>query len=162
MRYYMTEMAAIDAIDEHLIELLQKDARQSSKMLAKQLHVSPTTARRRVRTLIRNGTIRIVAVADPRKLGLNLSAFIALNVEKTDLDSVIEALFILKPITDIWITTGRFDIIVRVRVASVDELSGFLRNEIANISGIRRREVLIYVERVKTRETHRLKRDGHA
>jgi len=162
MCYYVTEMARIDTIDEQLVELLQRDARQSSKVLAKQLHVSPTTIRRRIRTLIENGTIRIVAAADPGKLGLNLSAFIALNVDKNDLDSVIKGLFILKPVTDIWITTGRFDIIIRVRVASVDELSGLLRNEITNISGIRRREILIYMERIKTRETHRLKRDETA
>lgn len=153
--YYMTEMTIIDAIDEQLVKLLQQDARQSSSALAKQLHVSPSAVRRRTRELIKNGTIRIVAVTDPGKLGLNLSAFVALNVDKEVINDIVKALSALKSVTDIFITTGRFDIITRVQVTSVDELSHILRTDVARIEGIRRREVLIYMERVKTRGAQR-------
>ena len=55
-------MVNIDSSDEWLIKILQKDARHSSNVLAKQLKVSPATVRRRVRQLIRHSVMWIKKV----------------------------------------------------------------------------------------------------
>ena len=65
-------MAIEDDIDRQLIRLLEKDARQSSEQLAKKLAVSSTTVRRRLRRLIQQGVLRIVAVVEPKKAGVVL------------------------------------------------------------------------------------------
>jgi len=82
----------MDSLDKKLIELLGRDARQSSEALAKQLNVSPVTIRRRVNKLIQSGVVRIVAVGDPNKLGFPLAAVIAFDVAHEKLDSVMEIL----------------------------------------------------------------------
>ena len=156
--YYVAKMATIDPIDEKLIKLLQFDARQSSEVLAKQLIVSPTTVRSRIRKLLANGTIRIVAVTDPRMWGPYLFAFLAINVEINELDSVVEALSNLKEVVNILITTGRFDIMTLVRTASVEDLSHFMRNDVAKIKGIKSIEIMIYMEGIKTKEHIKLLR----
>ena len=61
----------LDEIDLALLEILQKDAHFTSDELARQLHVSSATVRRRTSKLIREGVMRIVALTDPRKVGLS-------------------------------------------------------------------------------------------
>ncbi|MFQ5874857.1 MAG: Lrp/AsnC family transcriptional regulator [Dehalococcoidia bacterium] len=61
-----------DSLDEQLVHLLEWDARQSSEALAKQLQVSPSTVRRRIRKLMQSGILRTVAFVDPTKLGFPL------------------------------------------------------------------------------------------
>ena len=145
-------MAMLDSIDEKLIRLLQQDARQSSDSLAKQLQVSPTTVRRKIRNLIRDETIRIVAITDPRKLGLNLLAIIALNVDNRELDSVAQTLSTLEPVRNIAVTAGRFDILVLVRMPSIEQLSNFLRNDIASMKGVVHSETFLCIEDIMNQE----------
>ena len=82
----------MDSLDEKLIRILGEDARQSSETVASQLKVSPATVRRRVRRLIRDGVLRIVAVADPVKAGFPLIAVIAFDVVHRHLESAVEKL----------------------------------------------------------------------
>lgn len=88
----MVVMVIIDGLDERLIHLLENDARQSSEVLAAQLNTSPATIRRRVRKLIQSEVLRIVAVVDSSKVGLPLTAVIALDVAHEKLDSVTQML----------------------------------------------------------------------
>jgi len=146
-------MATIDPIDDKLTKLLQFDARQSSEVLAKRLGVSPTTVRRRIRKLLANGTIRIVAVADPRIWGANLYAHIGLNVDRAQLNPVVEAISSIEAVKNIALTAGRFDMMCFVRVASVEELSNLLRTRIASIKGIIHCETFLCIKDVVNQET---------
>ncbi len=130
-------------MDERLIKLLQKDARQSSEVIAKQLNVSPATIRRRIRKLIRSGTMRITAIADPVKIGLPLAAIIAFNVEHGKLDSIMRALVDRPEVEWVSTTTGRFDMLVLARFASTEELSRFVEKEMAELKGIKDSETFI-------------------
>lgn len=133
----------IDSLDERLIKLLQKDARRSSDVLAKQLKVSPATVRRRMRRLIQNGTMRIAAIADPAKIGLPLAVMIALHVEHDKLDSVVEQLYKRPEVGWLSSTTGRFDIMALARFPSTEGLSKFIQKEITEIEGIRDSETFV-------------------
>ena len=54
----------IDSLDEQLINLLAKDAKQSSEVLARQLCVSSSTIRRRMKKLVQGGVLRITALPE--------------------------------------------------------------------------------------------------
>ncbi len=136
-------MVNIDSLAERLIKLLQKDARRSSDVLAKQLKVSPATVRRRMRRLIQNGTMRIAAIVDPAKIGLPLAAMIALHVEHDKLDSVVTRLYKQPEVGWLSTTTGRFDIMALARFPSNEELSKFIQKEITEIEGIRDSETFV-------------------
>ncbi len=136
-------MVKVDSLDERLIKLLQKDARRSSDVLAKQLKVSPATVRRRMRRLIQDGTMRIAAIVDPAKIGLLLAAMIALDVEHDKLDSVVAQLFERPEVGWLSTTTGRFDIMALARFPSTEGLSKFIQKEIAEIEGIRDSETFV-------------------
>jgi len=140
----------VDELDKKLIRLLLANARQSSYQLSKQLKVSPSTIRRRIRELIRNGIIRNTVSVDYSALGLPLAAHIALNVNHEQLESVWEALRKLPNIKHVSITAGRFDILGMVRVASTDDLLNFVQNEITQIPGVEKCETFICLRMERT------------
>jgi Lrp/AsnC family transcriptional regulator for asnA, asnC and gidA len=72
----------MDLLDTQIIELLMKDANVSSTSLAKQLNVSSSTVRRRMKDLLEQKIIRITAVPNLEKFGLPVVAFISLEVSQ--------------------------------------------------------------------------------
>jgi DNA-binding Lrp family transcriptional regulator len=73
-------------IDKPLMCLLGEDASRSSDSLAREIGVSAVTVRRRIRKLSNEGTLRIVAVVDPQKVGLPVGALLSLEVPQDKLD----------------------------------------------------------------------------
>ena len=133
----------MDNIDEQIIHLLEQDAQQSSKAIAKQIHLSSATVRRRLRRLIDSNVLDIVAIRDPARTGLSVAALVAFNIEHNLLDSVMKMLSEHSKVVWACTTTGRFDGFAFVRFSSNEELSLFLRNEIANTQGIKDSETFI-------------------
>ncbi len=132
-----------DSLDEQLVQLLGKDARQTSKALAKQLKVSAATVRRRVGKLIQSSAIRIVAVADSKKIGFPLTAIIAFDVSHEKIESAMQMLASREELIWVSTTTGRFDILALAIFRSTDELSNFVQRDLANIEGLRGTETFI-------------------
>ena len=136
----------LKAIDEKLIKLLGTDARQSAEKLAKRLKVSPTTVRRRLKTITRNGTIRTVAVVDPVKAGIGLQAVICFNITHEDADNIVKTLEKFSEVKWIGITTGRYDIIVKAAFVSTAELSDFIQKKLSGVRGIKDTETFICLD----------------
>ncbi len=141
----------LDELDRLLIDLLKENAQQTSEKLAKKLKVSSATVRRRTRKLVQSGIVRIVAVADPRKLGFPLRAILAFDVDHEQLDNVMEVLRREKEIEWACVTAGRFDMVAGGQFASTDELSNFLQKTMAGTPGIRNSETLICLQVHKDR-----------
>ena len=139
----------LDNIDKQLIQMLQKDARQSSASLAKKLKVSPATIRRRMRKLLQSNVLRIVAAVDPTKIGFPLSALIAFDVAHEELNSAMKMLAGRPEVKWVSSATGRFDILALAWFQSTDELSDFMQKELAQLKGIRDSEtfVCLHVEK---------------
>ncbi len=136
-------MVTFDSLDKPLIELLQVDAHQSSEKLARQLKVSPSTVRRRIRGLITSGVLHIVAVVDPDKVGFPLTAIIALDIAHEKLDSAMNMLASRSEVKWVSSTTGRFDVMAYAQFRSTEELSSFVEKELARMEGLRDSETFI-------------------
>jgi Lrp/AsnC family transcriptional regulator, regulator for asnA, asnC and gidA len=146
-------MFEIDAIDVKLIRLLQCDPLRSRKILAAELGISPSSVRRRIRVLTKEGVIRIVAVIDPRQWGLSLCAQIGVNVDIKHFDSVIKSLCSLDQVKNVAAVTGRYDILIYVRVATIEELSSLMRDKIARIDGVLRTQIFLCNQDVENQES---------
>ena len=83
---------AIDHFDIQLIDLLRQNANVSSTILAERLNVNSSTVRRRMKNLIDDGVIRIVALPNLEKMGLPVTAFISLEVSHERVKSVLKEL----------------------------------------------------------------------
>ena len=143
----------IDSVDEQIVRLLGKDARQNSETLAKQLNLSAATVRRRLRKLIHSDLLRIVGVVEPASFGFPVIAVITLDVSHDKLELVIEELSKRPEVRFISTTTGRYDIIAIARFRSTDCLSEFVTKELAKLEGIRDSETFICLQVKKGRRT---------
>ena len=79
----MTDAAKLDAIDRKILRYLQDDGRLSLADLAAKVGLSPSPCLRRVRLMEKAGVIaRYVAVLDQRAVGLPVSVFVSVRLEK--------------------------------------------------------------------------------
>jgi len=146
-------MNTLDSIDKQLIMLMGKNARQSSKTLARKLNVSEATVRRRLRRLIKDDLLRIVGIADPAILGYGLGVVINLDVEQKQVKPVMDWLVKRPEVKWASTTTGRFDITAIARFESTSHLSNFLTNELTTQDGIKDSETLLSLNVRKGRQT---------
>lgn len=140
------DMVIIDSLDEKLIQLLGKDGRQSSKELSKQLAVSAGTVRRRLRRLIKSRVLRITALVSAEEMGLPLAAIVALDVAPENLNSVTKFLTGFRIVRWVAVVTGRFDLLVWLRLPSTKELFAFIQSELPKIEGIRNVETFVCLQ----------------
>src|SRR3954463_4883462 len=73
----------LDPTDWRILDRLQSDARISNVDLARAVNLSPSPCLNRVRMLEQSGVIaRYVSLLDPLKVGLTVSVFIQVSLEK--------------------------------------------------------------------------------
>ncbi len=136
-------MSMIDSVDEKIIQLLSRDAWQSSESLAKEINVSSATVRRRIKKLVKNGTLHVGAFVDPVKIGQPLAAVIALGVPHDKVEKVAQQLSSRPEVKWVSSMTGRFDILVFLRLSSTDELANFVQKELPKLEAIKSSETFI-------------------
>jgi len=140
----------MDSVDKQIIEILRNDAKLSSKELAKQLNISSSTVRRRVKNLIDSGTLRIVAIPDPVKVGFPLTAVLAFDVSIEKIELAVQMLVTRPEVSWVSTTAGRFDIIALARFRSTDELSQFLQKDLLRMEGLKNTETFLCLHMEKS------------
>jgi len=136
----------MDNVDRAIMAILQEDGRAPHVELARRLGVSEGTVRRRVAKLLKGGVIRVVAVAEPERLGYHTSAFIGLQVDPAQVEEVATKLAALAETEQVAITTGRYDIFIWVNLESAAALTAFLHRKIGTVEGVRRTETFISLD----------------
>jgi len=126
----------LDATERRMVELLQEDGRLTVTSLARMLGVTEPTARRKLRRLLGDGIIHVVATVDPFDVGYETPVIIGLKVERAKLDAVARRLSDLPQVRYVGASTGRVDLVVEVVVRTNQDLSDFLMNELASIEGV--------------------------
>ena len=126
----------LDATERRMVELLQEDGRLTVTSLARTLGVTEPTARRKLRRLLGDGIIHVVATVDPFDVGYETPVIIGLKVERAKLDAVARRLSDLPQVRYVGASTGRVDLVVEVVVRTNQDLSDFLMNELASIEGV--------------------------
>ena len=133
----------MDELDRRIIEILQMDGRASNARIARAVGVSEGTIRRRLRRLIQDGVINVIAVPNLEKMGYNTAALVGLQTDPGRIDGVAEALAELDGVHFVALTTGAQDIFIWVALSSSEELGDFLRNKVGVIPGVRRTETYV-------------------
>ena len=133
----------MDNLDRKIITLLQTNGRASNAQIARQVKVSEGTIRRRVRRLIKERIIRVMAIPDHEKLGYGTVALIGLQVGPDKIDAVSDILATIPEAQYVAITTGVYDIFLWVAVASTEALGAFIRDKVGTVPGVRRTETFV-------------------
>jgi DNA-binding Lrp family transcriptional regulator len=131
------EKADLDATDLRLLSQLQGDARLSNVALAESVHLSPAPCLRRVRDLEATGVIRgYVALINPEAIGLNVSVFIQVSLEKqvgSALRTFEETIASYPEVMECYLMTGDSDYLLRVVAADLKALQSFIVERLACI-----------------------------
>jgi Lrp/AsnC family transcriptional regulator, leucine-responsive regulatory protein len=155
----MTEAIPLDAIDQRIISALQQDARLSFEQLAEHVGLSSSTVLRRVRRLESGGVITgYSALVAPERMGLSLSAFINVRLEKhspsqrqSPMDSFRAAVQAWGEVVDCVALAGEMDYLLSVRVANMEHYARFIRDTLLRHPAVQDCKTSFVLERVKGR-----------
>lgn len=130
----------LDDIDRRILEVLQDDARISNVDLAGRVGLSPSPCLRRVRDLEESGLIRrYVALLDPVAVGLGVSVFIQVSLERQAEQGLgtFEQRILERPeVLECYLMTGDADYLLRVVVPDVAAFERFLLDHLTRIPGV--------------------------
>ncbi len=130
-------MENIDDMDRRILTVLQRDCAISMDDLAEKVHLSRNACWRRVKRLESDGIIRSrVALLDPRKLGLDLTAFVMIRTNRHDPDWLARfnrAVRDLPEITGAHRMSGDLDYVLRVSLSSIQDYDAFYQRLIAKV-----------------------------
>jgi Lrp/AsnC family transcriptional regulator for asnA, asnC and gidA len=140
---------ALDSVDQRMIQLLQKDGRMSIVDISKELGIAETTARTRLKRLIRKEIINVVAVSNPIKLGFEIIGNLKLTIDLKKKDRILSKLKEIDQLNYIALTTGGTDLDVEFIARSLNEFKALIFNKIPNIDGVISLDTSLIVEIVK-------------
>ena len=130
---------ALDRIDIKILNELQQNASLTNVELASRVNLSPSPCLARVRTLEKLGVIdRRIAVLDPAVLGIGVTAFIQVKLERQaqpSLESFTRSIDRLGEVMECYLMTGDSDYLLRVVVPDLAAYERFVM-DFTKIPGI--------------------------
>jgi DNA-binding Lrp family transcriptional regulator len=125
----------MDELDAEITRLLQSDARQSNRELARRLGVAPSTCLERVRALTRRGVLRgYHAEVDLKALNRAVQALIAVQVrplKRSVIDDFKDSVSQLPEVMTVFVLAGGDDFLLHVAVQDLDHLHAFLLDRLS-------------------------------
>jgi Lrp/AsnC family transcriptional regulator for asnA, asnC and gidA len=146
----------LDELAQNIIGELQTDARQSFREIGRKLKVSEGTVRNRVRSLVSSGAMKISALPNPTKLGLNFMCIICIEVKVGTAESVEHRLIENPNIYYLCGCTGNYDIIGIFLFHAPVEFDEFMKNVIAKIPEITRTSTFVVMHISRSPWEHNL------
>jgi len=116
-----------DPLNRAIVGLLQDDGRMSYSAIARRVGISEGAVRNRVNRMIEDKVFKIMAVADPVKLGYSAYAMIALKLSPgSNPEHIAEDFRRCSEVVYVMFTAGQYDLLVEVLFKTQDELRAFL------------------------------------
>lgn len=144
---------SLDALDRKILWTLQRQGRASNIDLAAEVHLSAPQCFRRVRSLEERGVIRgYHAAVDPASVGLEVTAYVSLNIESAafarvrDIEAEIRS---YEQILECHSVSGDSDYLLKVVARDLKALSQFLTDRLMQIDGVADVRSMICLEEIK-------------
>jgi Lrp/AsnC family transcriptional regulator for asnA, asnC and gidA len=132
-----------DKTDWDIINALS-DGNMTNTDLARQLGVSESTVRQRVRRLQDAGILKIRALRDPNRLEAQQLALLGVCVaESRLLDTKAREIAALDHVLSASIVSGQYDVMLEVLVDSNRGLIRFLTEELSKVDGLTKTETFL-------------------
>ncbi len=143
----------LDEIDLELLRHLQHDASITKADLGRQLNLSQPAVHHRVRRLEERGYIRrYVALLDRELLGLDLTCFVQVSVQRHHRDHIVafeQAVQAIPEVLDCHHMTGEFDFLLRVVVTNRKALETLLVDRLSTLPGVAHLQTSVVLSEVK-------------
>lgn len=148
-------MENIDETDIRILQVLQKNAKLTTKELADRVHLTTSPAFERQKRLERDGYItRYVAEVNHKKLGNGLIVFcnIRLRQHSKKLGTeFVEAMQQIKEVTECYNTSGGYDYMIKIYLRDMEHYHDFVYNTLGTIDCIGGLQSVFVIAEEKTR-----------
>ena len=139
----------LDKTDLEIIKLLKINGRAPHTEIGKVLGISEATVRNRVKRLIDENYIQIVAIPNHTKLGYGVTGNIHIKTDVHKITEVLEALKLIDEIEYIVHTSGPAQVEVDFGVEDMDTLHRLLTEKISAIDGLLDYQVYLILQFIK-------------
>ena len=153
----MEQILALDAIDRRILRVLQADGRMTYDVLAAQVSLSPSATLRRVKRLEEAKVIAgYVAVVPPERVGLGLTAYINVRLEKHSEVHKRNPMDLFRASVQAWpevvecaALTGEMDYLLRVVVQDMAHYARFIMDTLLKHPSVQDCKTSFVLDRVK-------------
>ena len=146
-------MIKLDDIDRKILTLLQQDATQSVQDLADAVGLTTNPCWRRIKRLEEEGIIlRRVAVVDPGKLGLGMTAFVRISTEthtKDWLDTFKTSVGRIPEIVECHRMAGDVDYLLKIVVEDLSHYDRVYQRLLVQVPNLKDVSAAFSMERMK-------------
>ena len=147
----------IDKLDKAILRRLQANGRETYDVIGEQVGLSPSAVLRRVKRLEESGMIdRYVALVQPETVGLGLTAYLNVRLEKYSETSKRNPMDVFRASVQTWpevvecvSLTGEMDYLMRVVVADMQHYSRFIMDTLLKHPSVQDCKTSFVMDRVK-------------
>ena len=153
----MTTLFALDKLDKLILVNLQRNGRETYDAIGEQIGLSPSAVLRRVKRLEESGVIdRYVALVNPEAVGLGLTAYINVRLEKHTESHKRNPMDLFRASVQTWpevaecaALTGEMDYLLRVLVQDMAHYSRFIMDTLLKHPSVQDCKTSFVLDRVK-------------
>jgi Lrp/AsnC family leucine-responsive transcriptional regulator len=153
----MVDISALDKLDRGILRLLQQNGRETYDVIGEQVGLSASAVLRRVKRLEESGVIdRYVALVKPEAVGLGLTAYINVRLEKHTESHKRNPMDLFRAAVQTWpevaecsALTGEMDYLLRVVVQDMGHYSRFIMDTLLKHPSVQDCKTSFVLDRVK-------------
>ena len=153
----MNDANALDKLDKAILRRLQDNGRETYDVIGEQVGLSPSAVLRRVKRLEEVGIIeRYVALVAPAKVGLGLTAYLNVRLEKntaihkrSPMDAFRESVQTWPEVVECVSLTGEMDYLLQVVVSDMQHYRRFIMETLLKHPSVQDCKTSFVLDRVK-------------
>lgn len=130
----------MDVIDRKIIKLLQEDAKQNTKEIAKKIGLTVSPTYERIKKLEESGVIKkYIAIIDRDKIGQKIMVYCQISLMKHSrelIDNFINAINSYPEVLVCQHVSGNYDFLLKVGVEDMNAYQKFVIERLSIIEGI--------------------------
>ncbi|TET02773.1 MAG: Lrp/AsnC family transcriptional regulator [Hadesarchaea archaeon] len=135
-----------------LLKMLSDDAHVSLRKMGREVGLSTSGVRRRVKQLERFGLIKqYSALIDPQKFGYGVMAFVSIDVDSRSMRELVRSLSRCHQVCELHHTTGGHGLMLKVRARDVESLKKFVDDHIQSFDSVKSVRTIVAMETIKER-----------
>jgi len=133
-----------------LLKMLSDDAHVSLRKMGREVGLSTSGVRRRVKLLERSGLIKqYSALIDPQKFGYGVMAFVSIDVDSRSMRELVRSLSRCHQVCELHHTTGGHGLMLKVRARDVESLKKFVDDRVQSFDSVKSVRTIVAMETIK-------------
>lgn len=140
----------LDSVDLKLLKMLNANARIPISKMGREVGLSTSGVRRRIKLLERSGLIKgYTTIIDPKKLDRGLLAFVSVDIDFQGMQKLISRLSKSHEVCELHRTTGGHNLMIKIRVKDLESLNKFIKENIYSFDPVKNVRTVVVMETIK-------------